>query len=552
MAFRHSRIHKVGIVLTVLMVLLLGRLVYLQGVMGKQLAALGLLSRVHELKLETVRGPILDRNLKPLTSRNQHYAITIFPGQFKNRAEIIQRLTDDLPEHATVIAEHIAKAIRPAKILSGLTEAEAQSVNALQLGGVVVDQETDRYGEFASHVIGYANRADNRGNSGIEGAFDEALKIGEEQYLAALLDARAELIPGLRYKKIQIPASVEPESVVLTIDASVQKVAEEVFDRYAHKGAIVIMQPRTGDVLAMVSRPNFNAEHLSMYLNHADSPLLNRAITAYQPGSVFKLAVAAAALEKRLVKPEEKFLDKGYIDIDGTIFHGWDYKRGERTINFMQAMAYSSNPVFIEIGLRIGMKDLVNFAKKLGFEQKTGLGLDEELPGHLPDEENIYRGETANLSIGQGECEATPLQIASMVSAIVNDGVLVKPVLVDRTLNASGDIVQKRVPSKEARVFSQQTAKTIREMMVAVNEYGTGQAAYVENGGSAGKTGSAETGRVGRDGKGINHAWYAGFAPVKNPAYVVVVFVEDGMSGSDVAAPIFREILTKWGNSRTK
>lgn len=545
MAFDMTRIEKLGVVFAILVALLFGRLVYLQGFIGKELAALGLLSRVHELKLESARGTVFDRNMQPLTNRTQQYRLTIFPSQFNDKKRTAELLAGVLPRYAETVTERIAEAIRPEQIARSLTKAEAEAVESLALSGVIIDRETERYGPFASHVIGYANQADNHGISGIEAAYDNALKFGESSYLAALLDAKAALIPGLSYKKIRLPAAKEPKAVVLTIDAAIQKTAEDVFDRYADKGAVVVMDPSSGDVLAMVSRPNFNAENLARYLNQKDSPLLNRAINAYQPGSVFKMAVAAAALEKHLVTPEETFLDQGYIDVDGTVFRGWDYKRGAHTINFTEAMAYSSNPVFIEVGLRVGMKELVRFAQTLGFGAKSGLPLQEEKPGHLPDAENIYRGENANLSIGQGECEATPLQIAGLVAAVVNQGVQMKPVLVDRVIDEDGSVLQKREAAEGKRVFSKRTAAAIREMMTAVNRYGTGQAAYVEHGGSAGKTGSAETGRVGRDGKGISHAWYAGYAPLKDPGYVVVVFVEDGMSGGDVAAPIFREIVER-------
>lgn len=542
--FNSARIEKLFICFAVAIALLAGRLSYLQGYIGKELATLGLLSRVHELKLETARGEILDRNLQPLTNRVQRYNLTIFPSQLQNERSAAESLAKILSADPKELSARMQDAKRPFKLASGLTNAQVGEINALRLGGVIVDTETDRYSELASHAIGYANQTDNRGMSGIEGLFDSSLKIGEEQYLAALLDARASLIPGLNYKKIHFPAVKKSRSVVLTLDYAVQKAAEEVFDLYAEKGAVVVLEPASGKILAMVSRPNFNAEHLPLYLDDPDSPLLNRAITAYQTGSVFKMAVAAEALEKNLVKPEEQFIDKGYIDVDGTIFRGWDYKRGARAIDFTDAMAYSSNPVFIEVGLRIGMKNLVAFSQSLGFGKRIGL-TNEEMPGHLPDADNIYRGETANLSIGQGECEATPVQIASLLQTIVNDGVQITPSLVEKIIDEDGAAVETVGPPKSSRKFSAQTARAVKKMLVAVNAYGTGQAAYVEQGGSAGKTGTAETGRLSKKGEGISHAWYAGYAPVERPAYIVVVFIEEGMSGGDVAAPIFREIVER-------
>lgn len=545
MAFSMKRIEKMQIVFAIFVLLLTARIVYLQVFIGQELASLGLLSRVHELKLEPVRGGIFDRHMEALTDRNKQYQITIFPSQLKDRDKVVRALASCMKLSEQELSEKILTAGRPLKLADALTAAEVQAIESLKLEGVVVSEETERYSDLAAHVVGYANKADNRGISGLEGMYDEILKSGQETYLAALLDARAEMIPGLNYKKVQLPVGKGINSLVLTIDASIQKIAEEVFDQHAQKGAVVVMEPYTGDILAMVSRPNFNAAQLPIYLDDRNSPLLNRAITAYQPGSVFKLAVAAAALEKQLTNAEEKFVDKGYIDVDGTIFRGWDYKRSIRTINFNEAMAYSSNPVLIEVGLRLGMKDLVIFAEELGFGKVTSLNLYGESAGNLPAKENIYRGETANLSIGQGECETTPLQMASLVATIVNDGIKVNPVLVDRVLDEQGDVLQGRALAAGKRVFSLKTARTIQQMMVAVNQYGTGQAAFAQPGGSAGKTGSAETGRTGVEGKGINHAWFAGYAPIKAPHYVIVVFVEDGMSGGEIAAPIFRVIAER-------
>ena len=402
-------------------------------------------------------------------------------------------------------------------------------------------QEAERYSDFASHAVGYCN-ADG-GGSGVEGAYDAALTSGGRRYMAALLDAGSELIPGLRYRTIRLPGERGFRTVCLTLDARVQKAAEEVFDRHAEKGAVVALDPFTGDVLAMVSRPNFDAASLAAYLDDARAPLINRALTAYQPGSVFKLAVAAAALERKLVQEKEMFLDKGYIDVDGTVFRGWDYKKGARRVSFTEAMAQSSNPVFIEVGLRVGMRGLVDFSRRLGFGAQTGIGLPEEAPGSLPAADNIYRGEAANLSIGQGQCEATPLQLAALVGAVVDGGVRHAPVLVDRVLDENGETLETLPRPPGARVFSPETAAALRRMLRGVTENGTGRAAYVEKYGSAGKTGSAETGRVTAAGEGVSHAWFAGYAPLAKPRYVAVVFVEDGMSGGDVAAPIFREIM---------
>jgi cell division protein FtsI/penicillin-binding protein 2 len=208
-------------------------------------------------------------------------------------------------------------------------------------------------------------------------------------------------------------------------------------------------------------------------------------------------------------------------------------------------MAHSSNPVFIEIALKVGAEKLVAMAQKLGFGSRTKLEFFGESEGNLPEADQLFPGDLANLAIGQGFCEATPIQLAQTVSTIVNDGIKIDPYIVSSLTSPDGVTVKKFHESRPTvRVMSRQTAERLRSMMAAVTQFGTGQAAYVEGFGSAGKTGSAETGRTNKTGQGINHAWFTGFAPLEQPKYVIVVFVEEGMSGSNVAAPIFKEIAS--------
>lgn len=544
MPFPFKRIFYLFFLLAVLGSLLLGRLVYLQWVNGTELAALGLLGRIQGVKLSALRGDILDCNGEPLTNREERYSVTVFPRKYMdNDPEALPVLAKALGMKTGELEKKFTKQAVPVQLTDRLDAAAAKQVTDLRQAGVVVAPVKSRYGgALASHVIGYANQVDNIGLNGIEQAYDSLLKVGADEYIAALLDARHEVIPGLRYRKLRLPqpGQGERQTVMLTVDRRVQQAVEEVMDQRVAKGAAVVLNPRTGDVLGMVSRPNFHAEWVEAYLEHPDAPLMNRAISSYQPGSVFKLVVAAAALEKGLVRESDVFIDTGYIDVDGLIFKGWDQRSGERKINFTEALAYSSNPVFIEVGLKLGIRPLVEFAKRSGFGEPTGIFLPGEGGGNLPKPDEFYNGELANLSIGQGKCEVTPLQMAGFVASIVNDGKKVAPRLVKR----AGESVHDPIDAP-AQLFSAETAQILRRMMAAVTKYGTGQAAFVANGGSAGKTGSAETGRVSKEGKSISHAWFTGFAPLEEPRYVVIVFVEDGMSGGDVAAPVFQEIIQR-------
>ncbi len=548
MAFNVWRIYKLGIFFLVISSLLIARLFYLQIVEGPRLAVLGLGGRIQEVPMDIARGEILDRNGLPLTNTAQHFSIIVFPSLLADVSATVGKLSVFTGIAPDKIMATIAEEGKPFKLKTNIDGVTAQKINTLKIPGVLAVTEKMRYGysPLAAHVSGYINVADNRGVSGIESMYDEVLRSSQPEYTAVLVDAGQQIIPGLGYKHIRFGNGPGPSNVVLTLDSRIQKIVEEVMDRHALKGAVVVLHPSTGEVLAMASRPNFDANNLSQYLSQDAAPLLNRALSAYQPGSVFKLVVAAAALECEVVKPNDRFFDPGYINVNGIRFNGWDYEKGGRGwITFTDAMAYSSNPALIEVGLKLGAEKLISYAQSLGFGHRTRLEFDGEADGNLPSPENIYPGELANLSIGQGSFEATPLQIVSLVATIVNDGIKVDPYIVSKFATTEGVVIKNFPASRGTRVLSRRTAREMREMMTAVTRYGTGQAAYVEGVGSAGKTGSAETGRLNAAGQSINHAWFAGYAPLDNPQFAAVVFVEEGMSGGNVAAPIFREIFSE-------
>lgn len=551
MALQVFRIYRLVIFFILFGSLLLARLFYLQIVESDNLASQSLSMRIQEVPIEVARGEIVDRNGMALTNTAQHYRIVVFPGQIQNMELAAKKLAALTGLSQENFISQITANNHPFKLNNKIDAAMGEKINTALIPGIMVVSEKVRYGylPLAAHITGYINLADNQGVSGIERMYDDVLRGNQPEYAAALVDAGQQIIPGLGYKRLRLANHSEPSNVVLTIDRSIQKSVEKILDNHGVKGAVVVMNPTTGEILAMASRPNFNANHLEDYLNQSSAPLLNRAISAYQPGSVFKLVAAAAALENGIVHPEDIFFDHGYIEVDHLRFNGWDYERGGRgQLTFTDALAYSSNPVFIEIGLKLGAETLISYAKKLGFGHKTNLNFNGEADGYLPPADNIYSGELANLTIGQGKLEATPLQIVSMVATIANDGIKVNPYIVSKLTNADGVIVKNYNTSPGTRVLSQKTARQIQDMMAAVTKYGTGQAAYVEGIGSAGKTGSAETGRTNPEGQSINHAWFAGYAPIKNPQYAIVIFVEEGMSGGDIAAPIFNEIITEITN----
>lgn len=526
--------------------LLIGKLFHVQIMDNKKMAAMALAQRVQGVPVAVARGDILDRNGLSLTNTSLHYSVLIFPGQITDKVKTAEGLSPYVSIASPQIIMQIQNTRQPFKLKTDVDAVTAREINCLGLAGVVAAEEKLRYSfnNNAAHILGYINTSDNRGMSGIEYAFDSILRTEQVEAVAALVDGGQHLIPGLGYKRIKMTADKPPAHVVLTLDSNLQRKVEMVMDRRMKIGAVVVLQPYTGEILAMASRPSFNGNDLAPCLTRSDAPLLNRSIAGFQPGSVFKVVVAAAALEEGIAEPEDIFFDPGYINVGKLQFKGWNYdKGGNGRISFKDAMVYSSNPVFIEVGLKLGSSRMVEYARKFGFGSSSEIGVEEETWGNLPDPEEMHPGDIANMAIGQGMLEASPLQVASMMAVVVNDGVRVTPRLVEKTLTSKGLTLKNFPVSAGKRIISKQTARQLREMLAQTTQRGTGQGAMVEKVGTAGKTGSAETGRTDAGGKGINHAWFAGYAPVQNPQYVIVVLVEEGRSGGDVAAPIFKEIV---------
>jgi peptidoglycan glycosyltransferase/penicillin-binding protein 2 len=543
-----GRIYSLAIFFVVMGILLVGRIFFIQILDGTKLALEALNARVQGVPITSDRGKIFDCKGNLLTDTAKQFSLLVFPAQIDLNADKLTMFINMLGISKDELIGKIKGNPYPFILISKLSDNLAQEISALNLTGTLVIPETVRYNEnsLAAHVTGYINTADNRGVSGIEAIYDDVLRGGRLEYAAALVDAKQQVIPGLGYKRVKLTENYSSNNVYLTIDKEIQQIAEQALDKQGVKGAVVILRPQTGEILAMASRPNFNGNDLDAYLGNNAAPLLNRAISSYQPGSVFKIVVAAAALENNIVKPTDVFFDPGYIDIDNIRFNGWDHAQGGRGyISLTEAMAYSSNPVFITVGLKLGAERLISFARKIGFGYHTQLSFTGEADGFLPESDALYPAELANLAIGQGTFEATPLQFAVLVAAIANDGIKIEPYIASKITGADGNVIKTFSSPYGTRVLSKKTAKEMKEMLSAVTKYGTGQAAYVGNFGSAGKTGSAETGRTDELGQSVNHAWFAGFAPLDSPQYAAVVFVEEGRSGGDVAAPIFREIISK-------
>lgn len=367
-----------------------------------------------------------------------------------------------------------------------------------------------RYSENqpAAHIIGYLNG--QTGVSGLEAKYQNQLySLSNSTFVYT--DAEGTILRG---EEPQV--SYAEDAFLTTIDIQLQKSTEKILENCGYDSAAVVTESKTGNILAIASTPAYSPRHIEKYMNSKSGCLLNKALQSYPPGSVFKIIVAAAALENGIDTADMKFVCTGEetfgdIRIKCTAVHG--------EVDIYDAFAESCNCAFIQLGEKTGYEAIYEMADKMGIGTKT-LGLTEETAGNITEEQEAAGAGLANMSIGQGQLLATPVQIARITNIIASDGI-------DRGLH----IVDEDMTCKQ--IISSDTAEEIKKMMRDVVLHGTAAGSSTSE--CAGKTGSAESGSC-------IHGWFTGFFPCNNPQYTITVFCENGKSGRESALKVFDQI----------
>lgn len=476
------------------------------------------------LTVNEPRGNIYDRNMRKLVGTQSKYVAAISPN-VSTVNEINNKLGD-----AAKGALKILRSGKPAAIDATADFSSEQSF----LFSVPV-----RYAEhqIASHIIGYAD-ASGHGITGLEYAYDELLTADDPVTVTYTVDATGRPLSGV--DPIVSGTTDVKTGVVLTLDSAVQKAVEQVAPNLG-TGAVIVMNAADGDILAMCSVPNYSPLNIAASLENSSSPLLNRALMAYNVGSVFKISVAAAAIDNG-TSASWHYNCTGSTKIGTNVFNCHEYG-GHGNINMTQALSGSCNPYFISLAQRTGADKILELCKNLGFGSSRNLanGLSA-VAGTLPsvDKLTTLPAALANFSFGQGELLLNSVDIAVMTAMIANGGYAVTPRIVSGVVLADGSLTEYRA-TKPKRVIKDSTADTVSQMMCAVVSDGTGAAALPEVGGAGGKTATAEAGYK-IDGKKVNQCWFTGFYPADNPQYVITVLGENGATGSTTCAPVFKQI----------
>jgi len=493
------------------------------------------------------RGQIYDRNMIPFTDRSTEYIAVIQPAIFPRDRETWDLVADALNTDREDFVNFSAYNASP--VIYRIDQEAAMQLTENTVTGVSVIERKVRTDVSmpAAHLIGYTNETGSVGMSGIEKAYQDVLRSDNTVYVLATTDAKYQYLEkyGYRVKKVE---AERPLNIELTLDYHMQKLSEEVMDKMMISGAVAVIDILSGDILVLASRPGFNPANISEYLDDERQPLFNRAIAGYTPGSIFKIVTAAAALESGF-NPEVTYECPGYVMLGDQVFKCWNYDEGGHgVLNLIDSFAQSCNSYFIHLGIHIGSKKMLETAREFGLGSITGISrqLIPEYEGMLPDAgELIGAGNAANLAMGQGRILVTTLQAAGMASIIANGGIRHTLNIVDCIVNSEGEIIRDLKKREWKRVISKETATALMKMMEATVEYGTGRRADIGGyGGSAGKTGSAETGMLDDD-RPILHAWFTGYFPYTEPRYAMCVFVEDGIGGGTSAAPVFAEIAAR-------
>lgn len=484
------------------------------------------------------RGTIYDTHMTPLVNTDTEYRLSVAPFP-----EVLTTLSGQLDEKEW---ESVSE-----RLSGGAPVALSMDEVPDTVEGMTVFQAPVRYSGYlpASHLLGYLDSDGQHGKTGIELLFDNVLnEYAGEATVTYTTDGSGQVLQGVQ-PVVENTLSRSRGGVVLTLDSTVQKIAQRAADRYLPQGAVVVCEADTGRILAMVSTPGYQPDTVADLLEDERSPLLNRTLCNYNLGSVFKIVTAAAALEGG-IPASTRFSCTGRIDVQGVTFHCHN-QLGHGTQNMTGGFAQSCNPYFIQLAQRMGGQQLYRMASTLGFDR--ALTLTEGLQtarAILPGQDMLTGAALANLSFGQGELMATPLHIAQLVGAVVNDGQVRSPSILKGIVNENLELTEEELPPVQT-AFSEETAQILREMMISTVQTGTGKAARPVSGGAGGKTGTAETGWK-QENEEVVQSWFAGFYPAQDPKVTVVVLAEDADNTGGQCAPAFKQIceqLTSWLNT---
>ncbi len=496
------------------------------------------------LEVDARRGEILDRRLGELATSVPMDALVADPQVVESAQETAAALAPHLGQDAEALLEKLQSPGRYVRLQEKLRPRQAESIGALQLKGVFVRKHSQRFypnSELAAHLLGYVGN-ENRGLAGLEYRYDERLK-GRDARVYLSLDARRR-----SYGRLSPEPANRGNTLVLHLDRAIQFATEEVLastvkEHGARNGSAVVMDPRSGEVLAIASYPTFDPNH---YQESDPEDRRNRAILEiFEPGSTFKVISVAGVLNEGLTDLAEVIdCTVGSLRLGNKVYREASHSFGELTVS--EIVAKSSNVGTIKLVLRLGPDSLFRYIRDFGFGAKTGVDLPGEQIGLLRPVSQWSKISIGALAIGQ-EIGVTPLQMLRAVSVIANGGYLVRPQVVNRILSPEGDTLRE-FPPELVRVLPRETVDRVKRAMAQVVREGTGRAARLNGYSSAGKTGTAQKFVDGSYSQSHFVSSYVGFAPLEDPQLAAIVVINEPRKehyGGRVAGPAFKELMER-------
>lgn len=560
----HIRMRVVFLVVIVCLLLIIGRVFYIQVFSYNKLSSLAESLWSRELPISADRGEIRDRNGKVLATNITTTSLVVIPNQIVNKEEVSKSLAEILGVSYEEMYRHVSKKTSIERVHPEgrqLSYDVAEQINNLGYDGVYLVKESKRYypyGNVLSHVLGYVG-IDNQGLSGVELEFDEYL-TGASGAIKYFSDGK-----GNRLNLTEVYE--EPQdgiNVDLTIDIDLQLAVENELDnvisKYSPEQALILaMNPKTGEILAMASRPNFNPNNYQT----SSVEVINRNLPVwmtYEPGSTFKIITLAASLEEQTINLfNDSYYDGGSIQVENARIKCWK-AGGHGAETMLQVVENSCNPGFVVMGQKLGAERLLNYIKSFGFGKKTGIDLNGEASGILFSLEQMGPVELATTSFGQG-ISVTPIQQVRAVSAAINGGILHTPYIVSKmTEPETNSVIKLFTPDEGVRVISEETSALVRYALESVVANGSGKNAYIENYRVGGKTGTAQKVQNGTYMVGNYIVSFMGFMPADDPELVVYVAIDNpkgitqygGVVSAPIAKNVFKAAIDLYGYKKTQ
>jgi len=557
--FNRRKIMIIFVAVLLLMVFLMGRLVYLMIFCSEYYGVRAENLHERERDIKAARGNIYDRNGVVLAENKTVCTISVIHSQIEDPEKVIAVLTKELGMSEETVRKRVEKVSSIERIKTNVEKETGDAIRSYELAGVKIDEDYKRYypyNELASKVIGFTG-GDNQGIIGIEVKYDEYLE-GINGKILTLTDARGVEIKNAGERRSE---PVEGDDLYLSLDYNIQmyaaqeavKVREE---KQADSVSILVMNPQNGEILAMVNEPEFNLNEPFALNTENDTELSeeekqdalnkmwrNQCINdTYEPGSTFKIITASAALEEGKVSLSDQFNCPGYKIVEDRRIRCHKVG-GHGAEDFTHGIMNSCNPVFIEIGLRIGSDRFCDYFEQFGLLSRTNIDLPGEASTIMHKRENIGQVELATMSFGQS-FQITPIQLATTVSSIINGGNRVTPHFGVETKNAEGELTHTFVYGQKEHIVSEETSTTMRYLLEKVVSEGSGKNAALEGFSIGGKTATSQT--LPRSEKRYISS-FLGFAPADDPQVLALIIINNPQGvyyGGTIAAPVCRDLFS--------